>query len=297
MSDYKYSQKHLKENQARAVARDASVSTKASIEAVKFLKGKTTKVAIAYLEKVMKKDIAIPYTRFTDGVGHRTGKGITSGRYPQKLSRELIKLIKSTEANASMKGLGEELKIVHFVAHKASVPMHYGRHARREMKRSHIEIIVEEVEGKKKPKPPAKKKATEKPVEMKPAVLKNIPKEESKIIKKEPELNKRLKKELKVEPKVEEKKIVEKPVGKQKPKPEVKIEVKPEVKKETPKLKPKIDIPKKEIKQELKKIEEKKSKPTKEELKVKPNVKPKVEEKAEAPKEVKKGTAEVKEQK
>jgi ribosomal protein uL22 len=216
MAKYNYSRKLLEDNQARSVARDAPVSTKVSIEVVKFLKGKTTKVAKAYLEKVLQKTLAIPFTRFTDGVGHRPGNGITSGRYPQKLSVELIKLMTNVEANASIKGLGEELKIIHFVAHRASTPMHYGRHPRREMKRTHIEIIVEEVETKKKV---AKKKAkskvevkkVEKKTEVKPEVKKSIPKVEvkkeetnlvEKIIEKKPE--------VKVEKKVEESKVVEK---------------------------------------------------------------------------------------
>jgi large subunit ribosomal protein L22 len=213
MAKQKYSVKNLKENQAKAIAKDASVSTKSSIEAVKFLKGKTTKVAIAYLEKVLKKTLAIPFTRYTNGLGHRKGNGITSGRYPQKLSKALILLIKGAEANASMKGLGEDLKIVNFVANRASVPMHYGRHPRREMKRTHIEIIIEEVESTKKKVTPKKQKVAEK----------------SKVVKTE------------ATKKVEEKKPVEKPV-------EVKAPVKVIEEKKIPKSES-INV-KKEIKQE-----------------------------------------------
>jgi large subunit ribosomal protein L22 len=169
MSKYNYSVKNLKENQAKAVARDASVSFKNSIEATRFLKGKTIAVASAYLEKVLEKKLAIPYKRFTDGVGHRKGSGITSGRYPQKLSKVLLDLFKSVSANASNKGLGDELRIVHFSANKASSPMHYGRHSRRVMKRTHIEIVVEEVESKKDSK-----------TKKKPLPKKAIPKEEQK---------------------------------------------------------------------------------------------------------------------
>ena len=208
MAKQKYSIKTLKENQAKALAKDASVSTKVSIETTKFLNGKSTKVAIAYLEKVLEKKLAVPYKRFTDGVGHRKGKGITSGRYPQKLSKLLIVLIKSVEANASMKGLGENLKIVHFNAHRASTPMHYGRHPRREMKRSHIEIIVEEVEAKKKvatkKKVVAKPKVEEKP-KVKAEIKTNIPKVEEKKVE-----------EVKKEPKVEEKPKVPTETPKQK---------------------------------------------------------------------------------
>ena len=126
MAKYNYSFKDLKENMAHAVARDAQVSFKAAIESSKFLKGKTTAQAKAYLEKVIDKKLAIPYTRFTDGVGHRKGKGIGSGRYPVKLAKVLLKLIKNVESNASIKGLNDSLKIVALIPNKASTPMRYG---------------------------------------------------------------------------------------------------------------------------------------------------------------------------
>lgn len=163
MKKQNYSIKNLKENMAKAVTKDAPVSWKTSVEVVKFLKGKTTKQAKAYLEKVLDKKLAIPFTRFTADVGHRKGNGIATGRYPQKLSKVIISLLNNVEANASVKGLGENLKIIHFVANRASVPMHYGRHARREMKRTHIELIVQEVEEKKKSmKKKSKKSASNK---------------------------------------------------------------------------------------------------------------------------------------
>ncbi len=161
MAKYNYAFKNLKDNMARAVARDASVSFKYAVEASKFFKGKTTKTVKAYLEKVIEKKLAIPFTRFTDGVGHRKGKGITSGRYPLKLSQTLLKLLKNVESNASLKGLGENLKIVSLIANKASTPMHYGRHPRREMKRTHIEIVVQEVSDSNK-KNNSQKKSAEK---------------------------------------------------------------------------------------------------------------------------------------
>ncbi len=183
MTKYKYSVKNLKENQAKALARDASVSFKSAIEACNFLRGRTTKQALSLLEKVLDKKIAIPFKRFTDGVGHRRGNGIAAGRYPQKLSDVLIKLIKNAEANASIKALNENLKIVHLSAQKASVPMHYGRHPRREMKRSHIELIVEEIEEKKKE--PKKKKTDVKSTTTTKAKAKSENQNKEKVIPKE----------------------------------------------------------------------------------------------------------------
>ena len=126
------------------------------------------------LERVLEKKQAIPFTRFTDGVGHRAGAGITAGRFPEKASKEFIKLIKDAEANAQTKGLSTELKIVHLLAHKGSNDYHYGRQRRRKYKRTHLEIVVEEQEEKKADKKKNPQKTT------KPKV-----KEEKDTIKKE----------------------------------------------------------------------------------------------------------------
>ncbi len=159
MADYKYAYQGPTEGTARAVLLDVPISTKAAIEIANYLRGKRTTKAITLLELVLQKKQAIPYKRFTDGVGHRKGKNIAGGRYPEKASKEFIKLIKLAEANASQKGLDdEELIIKHIMAHQASKPFHYGRQRRRQMKRTHIEIVVEEI----KEEETTKKKITKK---------------------------------------------------------------------------------------------------------------------------------------
>ena len=58
---------------------------------------------------------------------------------------EFIKLIESAEANAQFKGLNtSKLVISHISANKASKAWHYGRKSRRKMKRTNVEVIVEE---------------------------------------------------------------------------------------------------------------------------------------------------------
>ena len=174
----------LKENMALAIGRDMSFSTKHAIEICNHLRNKRLGLAKEILESVISKKKAIPFKRFTDGVGHKKGK-IAAGRYPVKASKDILKLLKQVESNASIKGLStEELIIRHLVANKASTPMRFGRQIRRETKRTHMEVIVEEVAAKKKakakPKPESK---VEKPV---------------------------VKKEEKAKPKVEEKKAEKK---------------------------------------------------------------------------------------
>jgi large subunit ribosomal protein L22 len=142
----KYAFQGMKENMARAITKDAGISTKASIEIANFLRGKTTIEAKTILERVLKKKQAIPFKRFTDGVGHRKGAGIAAGRYPEKASELFLTLIKQCEANAQAKGLSTDLRIVHLVAQKGTNMFRHGRLRRRSYKRTHLEIVLEEME-------------------------------------------------------------------------------------------------------------------------------------------------------
>ena len=195
----KYAFQEIEENMARAMVKDAQISTKVSIEIASFLRGKTTKKALQLLNNVLKKKTAIPFKRFTDGVGHRAGAGIGAGRFPQKASQEFIALIKNAEANAQAKGLSENLKIIHLIAHKASNQFHYGRQSRRKYKRTHLEIVVEEQEEVKEEKKTVKKKQTPKKTETKSETAKQDSQQKK-------EENKESKTEAKEKPKTEEKK-------------------------------------------------------------------------------------------
>ena len=160
----------LKENMALARGRNMSFSTKHAIEICNYLRNKRLQQAKETLEKVITKKKAIPFKRFTDGVGHKKGN-LAAGRYPIKASKDILRLLKQAESNASIKGLStEELTIKHLVANKASTPMKFGRQIRRKTKRTHMEIVVEEV---------AINKKTKSKQEIK---IENTAKEEKKII-------------------------------------------------------------------------------------------------------------------
>ncbi len=66
----------------------------------------------------------------------------------------MLKLLDAAEANAQFKGLNTSLlHIAHLCAHRAGAPVHPGRRGRT-MKRTHVEVVVEE-------KPEAKKEQKE----------------------------------------------------------------------------------------------------------------------------------------
>lgn len=133
---------------AKVTGRDLSISTKQSVEICKFIRGKSIKKSKELLEKVINGELAVPFTRFNRDMGHKKGK-IAAGRYPNKASSELLKLINSLEANAQNKGLdSNSLYIKKIVANRASQPWHFGRLRRRKMKRTHIEITAEEFQKK-----------------------------------------------------------------------------------------------------------------------------------------------------
>ena len=131
------------ENMARAIGMALPISLKQSVEICNFIENKNVNDAKKILQNVMDKKLAIPFKRYNWDLGHK--KGIGPGRYPGKASKEFIKLIESAEANAQFKGLNtSNLLISHISAHKSSKSWHYGRQSRRKMKRTNIEIVIEE---------------------------------------------------------------------------------------------------------------------------------------------------------
>src|SRR3989344_7114949 len=134
-----YNQEHM----ARAIGVALPISFKQSVEICRFIKYRNINDAKAILHKVTEKRIPVPFRRYKMDLGHK--KKIGPGRYPKNASKEIIKLIESAEANAQFKGINtSNLVITHISAHNAGKAWHYGRKSRRKMKRTNIEIFVEE---------------------------------------------------------------------------------------------------------------------------------------------------------
>lgn len=175
MANYNYAfQGYKNESMARAAGKDIGISTKVAIEMCNMLRKKKLQSAKLSLERVLKKQEAVPFKRFTDGVGHR--KGMAAGRYPFKASTEILKLLKSAEVNAQSKGLNTgSLVITHICAHKAFSPMRYGRQSRRMAKKTHVEVVLTEAAPVKK-KEKVTKVTPNKEAEVKAELKKEVPK-------------------------------------------------------------------------------------------------------------------------
>ncbi len=144
-----------KEHMAKAMGRNLPISFKQTVETCNFIRGKNVAYAKGALKKISEKKMAMPFKRFNSDMGHK--KKIGAGRFPLKVSKELISLLETVEANAQFKGLNtSNLTITHICSHKGGKAWHYGRKRRREMKRTNVEIIVAE-KTKKEPKEDIKK--------------------------------------------------------------------------------------------------------------------------------------------
>ncbi|MBP2133166.1 large subunit ribosomal protein L22 [Methanomicrobium sp. W14] len=153
MARTNYSLKMDGDKFARAKANELPCSPKHSIEIAKFIRGKNTKKAIAYLEDVVAVKKAIPFKTFNMDVAHKRGLDKwDAGRYPVKASAEFIRLLKSVEKNAEYIGLDtEKLEILSVSANRGRrtrgvFPRAMGRATPKFAESVNVEIIVKEVE-------------------------------------------------------------------------------------------------------------------------------------------------------
>ncbi len=159
------------ERMARATRRGESISFKQSVELAKKLRGMRSDRAERYLEAVIAKKAAVPFTRFTNGAGHK--RGIGPGKYPLKTATAFLQLLKQALANAENKALGSPLQLVNVVANEANGQIRSGRKRGRQSKSTHIEMVLAETDETEK-----RAKKAPKGVKVK-EVLKEAPKEET----------------------------------------------------------------------------------------------------------------------
>ncbi len=152
------------EDEHSAIVRgtNLAVSKKMSVEIANFIRGRDLDKAKDLMKGVIQLKVAVPIKKHNRDLGHKRGK-IAAGRYPVKAAKAMLSLLESGEMNAINKGLDPEvLYVQEIVANKGTGQMRHGRRSGREAKRTHIDITLEEREGKKKAKKEEKKKVKEK---------------------------------------------------------------------------------------------------------------------------------------
>src|SRR6056297_1206509 len=105
---------------AKAMLRERHMSHKHSKEIAREIKGKTASDAVEYLEAVVNEEKSVPFKSHNSGVGHRNDiEGWDAGRYPEKASKDFLKLLSNVSNNASQQGFdADEMVIEHVAPHK-----------------------------------------------------------------------------------------------------------------------------------------------------------------------------------
>lgn len=125
----------------------------------KAIRGMNAEEAISYLEDVIEKKRAIPYQRRSRKgrggntmAGHRKGK-MGPGKYPNKASKEFIKLINSAMDNARHEHDDiepEDMVITHIAAHRGQIkkgwiPRARGRATPSNHYQTNLELFLEDL--------------------------------------------------------------------------------------------------------------------------------------------------------
>ncbi|MFA5176442.1 MAG: 50S ribosomal protein L22 [Candidatus Nanoarchaeia archaeon] len=120
------------------------ISTKQSIEVCKAIRDQDLDKAKKILQDSIDLKKPIPFKTFNRDMGHK--KGMAAGRFAVNTCTEMLNLLNSVEKNAENKGLTGNLFIAKAVANFGPTSWHFGRKRRRQMKSTHIELILKEKE-------------------------------------------------------------------------------------------------------------------------------------------------------
>jgi len=131
--------KKIKKQEVEVNAKSVPVSTKYSISICKFLMGKRIGDAIRDLEQVVLMKKAVP---MKGEYAHRRGKGMSSGKFPQRAAKSFIVLLKSLAGNANNHEINEPV-ITEAIANRAQSP--FGQFGRVRRKRTHITLKAREM--------------------------------------------------------------------------------------------------------------------------------------------------------
>jgi len=125
----------------RSMGRELPISPKVSREIAAALRGMEISEAKTYLEKVIAKEVAVPYRRFNKELPHR--KGIAAGRYPIKASKYFLKILENAEANSE----GENLIITHISANRGRIQYGGYKGSASNTQTTHLQIILGDANG------------------------------------------------------------------------------------------------------------------------------------------------------
>ena len=128
-----------------------NIAPKAAREVCKALKGMDLEKAKNYLGRVIEMDQAVPFKRHDGKVGHRRGKGMSTGRYPVKTAAAILKVIESAGNNGEAIHIDiENWRILHIATSRGTsfesrFPRARGRATPKMRESANVEVVLEEI--------------------------------------------------------------------------------------------------------------------------------------------------------
>lgn len=152
MAKVNYSVDADPETTSKAMGYEMDISPKHAKEIANVIRGMHVTEAKDYLEDVIARKKPVPFKKHKRHVAHRKGMdGWDAGRYPEKASRAIMRVIENAEANAEYKGLEpERMKIKHIatktgMTQRGIYPRAYGRATPKRKETVTVELILEEL--------------------------------------------------------------------------------------------------------------------------------------------------------
>ena len=147
-----YSIKKDPDKSARAYGKELQCSPRHSQNIARAIRGMKVQDAKNLLDDVIALKRPIEFKTRKRKMGHKKGKGMGPGAFPEKASQHILRIIQDAENNAEYKGLDpENMVISHISAYmgreiKGIMPRAQGRATDKNEQTTNVEIIIEEIE-------------------------------------------------------------------------------------------------------------------------------------------------------
>ncbi|MGA8663464.1 MAG: 50S ribosomal protein L22 [Thermoplasmata archaeon] len=133
---------------ARSRGNELPMSPKKTYEVLNAIRGLPVGRAETFLEEVIELRRAVPFRRYNQETAHK--KGIGPGRYPKKVAKNVLALLRNARENAEYEGLDTDALFVKVAAsgrgriRKASMPRAHGRATAWNEQTTNVEIVLAE---------------------------------------------------------------------------------------------------------------------------------------------------------
>jgi large subunit ribosomal protein L22 len=137
-------------NVARARGVELPMSPKKTYEVLNAIRGLPVERARRFLEEVVALKRPVPFRRYNQETAHHPGTG--PGRYPKKVAKNVLAILRNAEENADYDGLDAERLYVKVAAsargkiRPASMPRAQGRATPWNEQTTNVEIVLAERE-------------------------------------------------------------------------------------------------------------------------------------------------------